>query len=1337
MDGTSRAASGSVTVGPWTTAGTKTLLIECWNNGKAGYAANTLSVTVYNVAKPVITTTLSKSLLEAGKDKFVVTYSATNAKSCMLGGTKYPTSGSATLGPYSAGKHSLTFSCSGDGGETSHTINWEAINRVSISASVSPSTVKANGSDTVRVSWTGSNADSCKLDGANASTSGSKTFGPYSYSQAGTKSATVSCANRLGSSSNSVSWKADAPKPAVSATLSEYTVTAGVDRVNLSWTSSNADSCSYDGRTRAVNGTIRNLGPFTAGTHNFTVSCTGAGGTTSDTATLTAEKAPDPPTVTVRLNPDTITADTGTSTLSWSSTDATSCTRNSRTVATKGTATVGPYSQGSYEFTVSCAGPGGNASDTATLTVEPQPDPPTVTLRLNPATIEAGSDTSTLTWSSRNATSCSRDGTAVATGGSAEVGPYATAGTRRFTVSCDGPGGSDSETRSLTVEQPDPPSVTVSLSKTTITADKDTVTLTWSSTDAASCKYGSTNLSVSGTRTIGPFSAGTHNVAVNCTGVGGTGSASASLSAVATPSQPDNDRDGIADKDDPDDDNDGMTDAWEIENGFNSLSATDATLDADNDGQNNLAEFNGGSDPHWTLSTPGNLPEILPGFNAGYTAQKGDFNNDTLQDILIRNPVPGVVPAVSDFVLIRKASGGFSLEDAADHTIPSASNLASIESAIRLYDLNADGVTDLLLKGLDTHIQDAADQIVFSGHDRIYEIPEDHVAVGATFEKFFSDLAKWIRNPSYLEGPLSTGRKLPVVKRDENENEEEFLMGASGSVTYAVYGAVSLSIDLWNQNIGNCIGYSSVFCLLMGDNGYWLGPQSILYGGYLLTARDPYEVVISIPSVGSEPPPDLNVYNTSGFDSDARFLALNVLRQYRDSRTLDPGSRFARIVSDTLEAILDVEVFGGALEDEERGVLATVGDYCISNGVECDIVEALEFILERIRQTLIQCTSSDADDCEAVPATIPDITPTNPDDDSEPVVDITKVGTDDLVISTAPAMPAATFNAEVKGLSGSGYEIAYDWNAYLYYRGTGRERVTYVYQADVETEDENGNKVTKKERREAKAWQDEHHDFIDRIPTVGTASGLAGPSVLSNNWTIPWGAILQGGSLTVQVSATVSSGGTAIATVSNQQTFPIAGSNPSLAQMKEIIGDSNEKLAVAWAESTHRQFVGARYTGTGEPVYGEPDGWGIMQIDNIPKLTRTVEHFWNWRVNLKAGSDYLNTLYDEALEYFKFHYVPPMEGDPDSGWSWNPANSGTDVTVKAIIWNDAFSRYNTGRPMYSPDGNDGKEHCEYEKDDEIIEDGKLIDPYMNPVGCGYANKIRVLMDEKPWNMKSQ
>ncbi len=1028
VDGTSRAASGSATVGPWTTAGTKTVLIECWNNGKAGYAASTLSVTVYNVAKPVITTTLSKSLLEAGKDKFVVTYSATNAKSCMVGGTKFPASGSATLGPYSAGKHSLTFSCSGDGGTTSHTINWEAISRVSISASVSPGTVKANGSDTVRVSWTGSNADSCKLDGANASTSGSKTFGPYSYSQAGTKSATVSCANRLGSTSDSVSWKAEAPNPVVSATLSKYTVTAGVDRVDLSWTSSNADSCSYDGRTRAVNGTIRNLGPFTAGTHNFMVSCTGTGGTTSDTAMLTAEKAPDPPTVTVSLNPESIIASTGTATLSWSSTDATSCTRDSRAVATSGNASVGPYTQGSYDFTVSCTGPGGNASGMATLTVEPQPDPPTVTLRLNPATIEAGSDTSTLTWSSRNATSCSRDGTAVATGGSATVGPYATAGTRRFTVSCDGPGGSDSETRLLTVEQPDPPSVTVILSKTKITADKDTVVVTWSSTDAASCKYGSTNLSASGTRTIGPFSAGTHDIAVSCTGVGGTASASASLTAVKATADPDTDGDGTVDSEDTDDDNDGMPDACEIRYGFNPLDASDggstnsdgdgasnvheckhgtdptrtpaetvlpdtdgdgmsdawewnhgldpddaddALHDEDGDGYNNLEEHTARTDPNWDESHPKSVPELSSGFNDSYTVHIGNIDTgDMLKDILVRNPTKGVLPAVSDFVLVQREEGGFEIKDADDYMIPS--NLTDISNDAEFVDLNGDGVKDLVLTGLDDHITGANDRVVYGNYYERHALPVRHTNLPPYVKKFFKELAAWIDDDKYF---IKNAPKVSVPKIVGIE----FLRDAENNIIARRPGGQT-EIPLKDATGGNdcfegtclpvkreCETGSSFFCYVFtGDLNdlvnlpsgdpcssgkihcdYGAKPHKVLVTD---VEDDPdennYEAFIK---VKYSPTVKVEVRDFSGFNQDAWQLASRYLQSLRaEGSALTPGTEQSRAISLTLEAYLGMEVLNSRLLGVGKGIYPRIESSDQYTSVVHDVLNTHEFMVDRL-----------------------------------------------------------------------------------------------------------------------------------------------------------------------------------------------------------------------------------------------------------------------------------------------------------------------------------------------------------------------------------------------------
>lgn len=56
-----------------------------------------------------------------------------------------------------------------------------------------------------------------------------------------------------------------------------------------------------------------------------------------------------------------------------------------------------------------------------------------------------------------------------------------------------------------------------------------------------------------------------------------------------------------------DGDGDGMADAWELANGFNPWSGTDATGDADGDGFSNLEEYLAGSNPRSAASNPGRL----------------------------------------------------------------------------------------------------------------------------------------------------------------------------------------------------------------------------------------------------------------------------------------------------------------------------------------------------------------------------------------------------------------------------------------------------------------------------------------------------------------------------------------------------------------------------------------------------------------------------------------------------------------------------------------------------------------------------------------------------------
>lgn len=61
---------------------------------------------------------------------------------------------------------------------------------------------------------------------------------------------------------------------------------------------------------------------------------------------------------------------------------------------------------------------------------------------------------------------------------------------------------------------------------------------------------------------------------------------------------PDTDGDLIANFVDTDDDNDNLPDTWELQYNLDPLDPTDASEDPDGDGQTNLQEFQGGTDPN-------------------------------------------------------------------------------------------------------------------------------------------------------------------------------------------------------------------------------------------------------------------------------------------------------------------------------------------------------------------------------------------------------------------------------------------------------------------------------------------------------------------------------------------------------------------------------------------------------------------------------------------------------------------------------------------------------------------------------------------------------------------
>jgi hypothetical protein len=137
----------------------------------------------------------------------------------------------------------------------------------------------------------------------------------------------------------------------------------------LTWSSSNATACQASGAwggTVAVSGT-RIVTPSAVGTFTYTLTCNGVAGSTS----VVVAAAPAVPTVSLSFAPATVQAGTA-STLSWSTTDATSCTASGAWAgnqATSGSVAITPAIAGTYTYNLSCTGTGGNASGSVALGV--------------------------------------------------------------------------------------------------------------------------------------------------------------------------------------------------------------------------------------------------------------------------------------------------------------------------------------------------------------------------------------------------------------------------------------------------------------------------------------------------------------------------------------------------------------------------------------------------------------------------------------------------------------------------------------------------------------------------------------------------------------------------------------------------------------------------------------------------------------------------------------------------------------------------------------------------------------------------------------------------------
>ncbi len=579
------AADASAFVGATARGGAAALLLGvalagCSANGALPVTTTPVVDTppVVTAPVPTVTVVVTPQTLEAN-NVATITWNSTHATSCEATGGWSGTqavsnSSGVSTGVLGTGTYTFGLTCSGDGGSASasQVVFVGAVAEPTVDLDLTPTAIQPG--DSASLTWSSTNGLTCTASGGTgadgwAGTQGAQSttaFNTGPITTAGEYSYTLTCNGPGGSGSASrildVQASAPAAPPAITFSAQPTHLLPGGSST-LTWTVANATACTASGGAgsegwsgpKPVASTGTGVGPIaTAGTYTYTLTCTGNGGTNSQSLTLAVSSNPTPPAVTAQMtvSPSTLMAGHA-AFLSWTSANADSCLASGSwggTQPTSGSAistgTIG--TAGVYSYTLNCTGAGGSATSTATLTVNPAPAAVT-NFAASPTNIQVGQSTA-LSWSTTEATSCAAGGgtgsdgwtgAKPTSGAGVSVGPLNTAGTYTYTLTCTGPGGTSAPSPvTVTVSAgptlPAAAVVTFLATPTTIQAGQSTL-LTWVTTNATRCTAtgGSGSDSWTGAEptaslgtAIGPLNtAGTYTYTLTCTGPGGTSAPSA------------------------------------------------------------------------------------------------------------------------------------------------------------------------------------------------------------------------------------------------------------------------------------------------------------------------------------------------------------------------------------------------------------------------------------------------------------------------------------------------------------------------------------------------------------------------------------------------------------------------------------------------------------------------------------------------------------------------------------------------------------------------------------------------------------------------------------------
>lgn len=453
------------------------------------------------------------------------------------------------------------------------TCNTPVQEKPEVNISADQTSVPFNGSTTIR--WESENADSCSgTNGVNGK-SGSMSTGNLTSS----KTYTITCTNEAGSESDSVTVNVgQQPQELPSVSISANPTSVSFNgSTTITWSSSNATSCSNNWNSSTATG-----GFFTTNltsTKTFTITCFNSAGQKSDSVTVNVGQQTQNPTVTISANPTSISFN-GSTTITWNSTNATSCNATgpgswSGSKGNSGSLTVSGLTSTST-FTITCQGASGTqpATDSVTVTVGTQTQNPTVTISANPSQVNPGGS-STITWTSSNATSCNATGGQNSwtgqknTSGSFNTG--ALTNTTTFTITCSNSTGQASDSTTVNVgQQTQTPTVSITADQVGVPMNGST-TIRWTSTNATACSASGGQNGWSGTKnTSGSFFTGsltsTKTFTITCTNSTGQASDSVTINVNGTTGDNDGPSVTISADDRTLDSDESTTVRWESDN---------------------------------------------------------------------------------------------------------------------------------------------------------------------------------------------------------------------------------------------------------------------------------------------------------------------------------------------------------------------------------------------------------------------------------------------------------------------------------------------------------------------------------------------------------------------------------------------------------------------------------------------------------------------------------------------------------------------------------------------------------------------------------------------------